>query len=379
MERTVNKTKIINYNGLSYYYGKFIWFFLVLLNVLGIMILSGKELGEQTISLLAALPGGFVLFVQILLALLSAAVLLLNFAFPKYERLYKNLTVLNIVLLFALLVEVFFLYLISIGLDASSIEEMPKGFLESMAYMLVKSSAIWINGILGTLKLALLGTLIGFGMAILLTFLRIQTPSKRDKSFKQLLRLIGTSFARVYVAVVRGTPMMVQVLIIYYAGFKICRLYMPDAAISEINVIWSFFVAGLITVSLNTTAYLSEVLRGAIEALDSGQSEAARSLGLSSWQAMKKVIFPQAVKNSIPAIGNEFIINIKDTAVFNIIGVSELMFASATVSGIYFKQLEVYCTSALIYLILTMSMTRLLAFISNRMGMPQTRGLPSSN
>ena len=104
--------------------------------------------------------------------------------------------------------------------------------------------------------------------------------------------------------------MMVQALIFYYYGFNLFKR--TGLTITEINNIWSFFISGLFTVSLNSTAYLAEVLRGGILAIDKGQTEAARSLGMTNWQTMRKVVFPQAVKNSIPAIGNEFIINIKD-------------------------------------------------------------------
>ncbi|HQQ89879.1 MAG TPA: amino acid ABC transporter permease, partial [Oscillospiraceae bacterium] len=148
--------------------------------------------------------------------------------------------------------------------------------------------------------------------------------------------------------------------------------------ITEINYVWSAFMAGLITVSLNSTAYLAEVLRGGIESIDSGQMEAARSLGMTSWQAMRKVVFPQAVKNSIPAIGNEFIINIKDSSVLSVISCFDLMFATTSVSGIYYQQLEVYCIAAIIYLILTYFSSLLMKAIAKRMDTP-AKDIPSSN
>ena len=103
--------------------------------------------------------------------------------------------------------------------------------------------------------------------------------------------------------------MMVQGLLIYYAGFTVLRGMGFETA--QANQIWSTFTAGLVTISLNSTAYMMEVLRGGIESIDPGQAEAARSLGLSQWQAMRKVVFPQGIKNAIPALTNELIINIK--------------------------------------------------------------------
>lgn len=258
-------------------------------------------------------------------------------------------------------------------------ESNPEGFVPSMIYMAYQSRATYLRGISGTLQVSLIGTLCGFLLAILLSFLRIQVPDRRDADSIQILKLIGQSFAKTYTTIIRGTPMMVQVLIINAIGFTLARMAMPNAPISEVNKIWSFFLASAITVSLNSAAYLAEVLRGGVESLDKGQKEAARSLGMTQWQAMMKVLFPQAVKNSIPAIGNEFIINIKDTSVLTTIGFFELMFANSTISGTYYKGLEVYLVTALIYLLLTYSITRLLNYAARRLDMPASRGIPSSN
>ncbi|WP_146752392.1 amino acid ABC transporter permease [Actinomyces sp. Z16] len=169
----------------------------------------------------------------------------------------------------------------------------------------------------------------------------------------------------------RGTPMMVQAAIVYYAGFNIVRSAMPNASITEVNQRWSFFMAALLTVSLNSAAYLVEVLRGGVGALNRGQREAAVSLGFSNWQTMIKVIFPQAVRNSLPSIGNELVNNIKGTSVLTIIGYTELMFATSSVAGFYYKYLANYLTAAVIYLILTLSLTWLLETSMRRIGIAQ--------
>ena len=226
-----------------------------------------------------------------------------------------------------------------------------------------------------TIELALFGTLIAFVLALLLVFLRIQTPDRSDNDFVRFLKTVGNGFARLYSTVIRGTPMMVQGLIIYYAGFGLVRGF--GLSISETQAIWSFFVAGLTTVSCCSAAYMAEVLRASIEAIDAGQTEAARSLGLSQWQAMRKVVFPQGVKNAIPAISNEFIINIKDSSVLSVIGVFDLMYATTSVAGIYFKQMELYVLTAVTYLVLTLVANKLLSFLSARLGM-ETRNVMST-
>ncbi len=255
-------------------------------------------------------------------------------------------------------------------------EKNPQGFVDSMVYMSIKGKDMLVTGVWTTVRIALLGTAIAFVLAILLVFLRIQEPDRRDSDVVKALKWLASRFARCYVFVIRGTPMMVQALIFYYFGFNLFKK--TGMTVTEINHVWSFFISGLCTVALNSTAYLTEVLRGGILAVDKGQTEAARSLGMTNWQTMTKVVFPQAVKNAIPAIGNEFIINIKDSSVLSVIGVMDLMYATKSVSGIYFRSLEIYCVAALMYLVLTWLSSLLLKWLSKKLDMP-VRGIPSSN
>ena len=299
-----------------------------------------------------------------------------NAIIVRFSRYYSYYIGILFVVVF---VDAVILQLLSQIAISTAYDKNPDDFFQTMIYMTYKGQKILWAGIETTVKLALLGTGIGFVLACLLVFMRIQKIDKRDNDFVKFLKQIGLYFSKTYITIIRGTPMMVQALIIFYSGFAIARDMMPNAPISEVNMVWSFFTAGLITVSLNTTAYLSEVLRGSIEALDKGQNEAARSLGMTNWQAMMKVIFPQAVKNSIPAIGNEFIINIKDSSVLNVISVMDLMYATRTVVGMYFKELPVYLVTAMIYLILTYCSTKLLNIIATLLDMPTSRGIPSSN
>jgi len=169
---------------------------------------------------------------------------------------------------------------------------------------------------------------------------------------------------------------MVQAIIIYY--------FLPGI-LSELlginqNTINGFLtvgIAGLITVSLNTTAYLTEVLRGGIESLNKGQMEAARSLGMTRTQAMFNVIFPQGIKNSLPSICNEFIINIKDTSVLSVISVMDLFFIINSINGKYANQDGIF-VAAIIYLALTFSISKILGMIEKKMNLV-SKPLPSCN
>lgn len=244
-------------------------------------------------------------------------------------------------------------------------ESNPTGFFGGLVYMTSRNSSTFMIGVWTTVRLALFGTAIAFVLSILMVFMRIQTPDKRDNDFVKFLKIVANKFASFYIFVIRGTPMMVQSLIFYYAIFNLFKR--TGMSVTEINRVWSFFISGLVTISLNSTAYLAEVLRGGILAIDAGQMEAARSLGMTQWQAMMKVVFPQAVKNSIPAIGNEFIINIKDSSVLSVLGVPDLMFQTKAVVGIYYRGLEVYVVAAALYLILTYLSSLLLKAIAKKM------------
>ncbi|HPT89252.1 MAG: amino acid ABC transporter permease [Acholeplasmataceae bacterium] len=220
-------------------------------------------------------------------------------------------------------------------------------------------------GIGNTLLLALVGTVVGFFLALIFANLRILKIEKRDQLIVKILKKIGSTFSKIYVTVFRGTPMIVQAVIFYYS-------------FHQFGLIWTPMQAGLFTVSLNTTAYLTEVIRGAIQSLDKGQMEAARSLGLSKTKAMIYIIIPQAVKNSMAPIGNEFIINIKDTAVLSIIQVFDLFSVMKSAAGTYYLYVESMLIAAAIYLILTLSTSMLLRYLEQKIGVP-SKPLPSSN
>ena len=238
-------------------------------------------------------------------------------------------------------------------------------FLQNIIWMFWVSRSTYATGITTTIALAVFGTVIAFFLALLLVFCRIQVVDRPDNDFVRFWKVVGAGFAKVYSTVVRGTPMMVQAMIIYYGILGIIRAT-GDFSGAELNQIWSPFNAGLVTVSLNSTAYMMEVLRGGIAAVDKGQMEAARSLGLSQWQAMLKVVFPQGIKNSIPGLSNELVINIKDSSVLSIISVFDLTFAARTIGGNYYEYFPAFLIAAAIYLVLTMVATWLLGRFARR-------------
>ncbi|MBN2851088.1 MAG: amino acid ABC transporter permease, partial [Erysipelotrichaceae bacterium] len=161
----------------------------------------------------------------------------------------------------------------------------------------------------------------------------------------------------------RGTPMIVQAMFLFYALRPVFH--------------WTKLVAGIFVVSVNTGAYMAEIVRAGIQSLDKGQNEAARSIGMNNFQTMRHVVLPQAIRNAFPAIGNEFVVNIKDTSVLNVIGVTELYFQTTSVAGITYRVQDTFLVSAIIYLILTYSTTMILKIIERKMNMPVQNG-PSS-
>lgn len=254
---------------------------------------------------------------------------------------------------------------------ATTAEKRPASMLESMLFMLYNSRAIFFSGFKTTVALAVFGTIIAFFLALLLVFLRIQVIDRSDNDFVRFWKVVGSGFARVYSTVVRGTPMMVQAMIIFFGVFGLFK--MTDLTTTQINSIWSTFTAGLVTVVLNSTAYMMEVLRGGIESVDAGQAEAARSLGMSQWEAMRKVVFPQGIKFAIPGLSNELVINIKDSSVLSVIGTFDLMFATTTVGGIYYAKFEAALVTSAIYLCLTMFASWLLGRLANRLNVKSVR------
>ena len=223
----------------------------------------------------------------------------------------------------------------------------------------------FLLGIRTTLIVAISGTLFGLMIGLLVGGFRAirldKTASGAKKTVKKLLDIIG----RIYIEVFRGTPMMVQAVFIYYLVYT--------------NIVrWDKMTAAIFVISINTGAYMAEIVRSGIQAIDPGQNEAARSLGMSSMQTMMDVILPQAIRNAFPAIGNELIVNIKDSSVLMIISITELMFQSNSIAGTTYRFTETYFLTAAIYLILTGLSSIILGMIEKRMNHTRT-SLPQSD
>ena len=223
----------------------------------------------------------------------------------------------------------------------------------------------FLLGIRTTLIVAISGTLFGLMIGLLVGGFRAirldKTASGAKKTVKKLLDIIG----RIYIEVFRGTPMMVQAVFIYYLVYT--------------NLVrWDKMTAAIFVISINTGAYMAEIVRSGIQAIDPGQNEAARSLGMSSMQTMMDVILPQAIRNAFPAIGNELIVNIKDSSVLMIISITELMFQSNSIAGTTYRFTETYFLTAAIYLILTGLSSIILGMIEKRMNHTRT-SLPQSD
>jgi len=158
-----------------------------------------------------------------------------------------------------------------------------------------------------------------------------------------------------YINFFRGTPLIVQILIVHFG--------LIPAFYGSTNALLSAFVA----LSLNSAAYSAEIFRAGIQSIDSGQSEAALSLGMTKRQAMRFIILPQAIKRMIPAFGNEFIVLVKDSSLMSVVATQELMYWSNTMKGQYLRIWEPYLTAALIYFILTYSLSKLLNYVERRL------------
>lgn len=163
----------------------------------------------------------------------------------------------------------------------------------------------------------------------------------------------------VYVWIVRGTPMIVQAFIVYFGFPQLIQMFTPDFRLSA-------FTAGLITLSLNAGAYLSEVFRGGIAAVDKGQAEAARSLGLNSSQTMIKVVLPQAIKIAIPSMVNQFIIIVKDTSILSVIGLADLVNKAKVYVGASYQFFATYILVAVYYLVIISALMLISKYVEKK-------------
>ena len=212
---------------------------------------------------------------------------------------------------------------------------------------------LFLSGTRNTLIMALTGTLVGFIIGLLIAIVRTIPVKDNAPTWKKAI-FKGINFIlSAYVEIIRGTPMLVQALIIHYSLFV--KMGIPS------------LLSAIIIISFNTGAYMAEIVRGGIISIDKGQFEGAHAIGMSHFQTMFHVVLPQAVKNIMPSIGNEFVVNIKDSSVLSVIAVTELMFIAKQAGGAYAKFVPAYVICALIYFVLTFTVTRLLRLVEKKL------------
>lgn len=220
-----------------------------------------------------------------------------------------------------------------------------------------KYGQMFLRGAVMTLYLALVSTFVGTLIGLAIGMVRtIPTP---DSPLKRRLLKVLNAFLSIYIEIFRGTPLIVQAAVIYYGSAQAFGFDMNRT------------IAALVIVSINTGAYMSEIVRGGIFAVDEGQFEAAQAIGMTHGQTMRKVILPQVLRNIMPATGNEFVINIKDTSVLSIISVSELFFQGKSAAGATYQFFPTYFIICVIYFVMTFIITRILRFIEKKMDGPQ--------
>lgn len=222
----------------------------------------------------------------------------------------------------------------------------------------IENWSLFSYGIQNTLLFAIVGTVVGLILGLITGALRAIPEDPMDSLPVKILKKLARWIVGFYVWFFRGTPMMVQALFFFY-------LLRPILG-------WTGFSAGLIIISVNTGAYMAEIIRGGIQSIDAGQSEAAKSLGMTTFQTMVSIIFPQAIKNTFPTLGNQLIVNIKDSCMLNAIQVTELYFQSSSVAGSNMKFAEVYFLEMVMYLALTTIATLILNAVERKINKTKT-------
>lgn len=255
-----------------------------------------------------------------------------------------------------------------------------QGFAATFKYL-----SMFRDGLICTILLSALTVLFGFILALILAMLRLSNINVfrflSTFSQRKLLQRGGfwlaasrfnpvSFFANVYVEVFRATPMLVQLFIIYYIVFA--GIDLPNFKLFGF-IRFDRFIPGVVALSLNSGAYLSEIIRSGIQSIDGGQTEAARSLGMSQLQNMRFIILPQAIKNILPAIANEFVTIIKESSICYTIGVQEIMYAVNSVKGATFSIAEPLVVATCVYFCLTFPTSKIIAHFERKMSVGDKR------
>ncbi|MEI7885055.1 MAG: amino acid ABC transporter permease [Clostridia bacterium] len=236
--------------------------------------------------------------------------------------------------------------------------------LDWLIKIITNNWPMFIRGAEITLLISMVGTIIGSVIGLLIGVVR--TMPKPERGFKKTMMQIINGLLSAYIEFFRGTPMIVQAMVIYYGSAQAFGI--------DMNIL----VAGIFIVSINTGAYMSEIVRGGIVSIDKGQFEAADAVGMTHIQTMVNVVLPQVIRNILPATGNEFVINIKDTSVLNVIAVSELFFQTKSIAGNNFRYFESFFVACILYFIMTFTVTRILRYIEKRIDGPENYDMLSN-
>jgi polar amino acid transport system permease protein len=208
---------------------------------------------------------------------------------------------------------------------------------------LQKYYGFFIEGTSITLFLSFFGVVLGVVLGVILALMKLSK------------NILLKSFSSAYIELVRGTPLLVQLYIIYYGLPRLVGVDFNDNTL------------GIVAISLNSAAYVGEIIRAGILSIDKGQLEAARSLGMPHGMAMTSIIIPQAFKNILPALGNEFIVLIKESSIVSVVGIHDLMYNADTVRGNTYLPFEPLVIAALIYFTITFILSKLLSLLERRM------------
>jgi putative lysine transport system permease protein len=246
-------------------------------------------------------------------------------------------------------------------------KSLSTNFFGRILFILKNYGSSLLRGVGKTMAIAIVGTFIGCLIGFAVGIVQTVPVSKSENAVKWGIYSLLKIILNIYVEVFRGTPMMVQAMFIFYGS----------SALFNINMSITF--AAYFIVSINTGAYMAETVRGGILSIDSGQTEGAMAIGMNHFQTMLNVIMPQALRNIMPQIGNNLIINIKDTCVLSVIGVVELFYSTKGVAGAYYTYFEAFTITMIIYFILTFTCSRILRVWEKKMDGPDNYDLATTD
>ena len=236
-------------------------------------------------------------------------------------------------------------------------------FFGWVAYILNEYGPMLLSGAWKTMVIAVISTAIGCVIGFAVGIVQTIPTNRQENPVHWAVMGFFKALLNAYVEIFRGTPMMVQAAFIYYGAAMLFDIHMGT---------WT---AALFIVSINTGAYMAETVRGGILSIDPGQTEGAMAIGMNHMQIMTNVILPQALRNIMPQIGNNLIINIKDTCVLSIISVVELFYNVKSIVGATYAFFPAYSIAMVIYFILTFTCSRILRVIEDRMAGPDSYDL----